>query len=89
MCINLVIRVSLMHIAAFENFRMLGETHNHLTATVLKPAFCSKASGRCAAQPENPNDISAKVRRQIPSPIRANFQKYGFPTPNKHAKSTP
>lgn len=49
---------------------------------------CTELSRRRTAQPKNPNDISARVRRQIPSPIRVKFEKYGFRTPNTRVKST-
>ena len=43
---------------------------------------------RRSARPKNPYDVNAQVRCQIPSPIRAKFEKYGFPRPNKRVKST-
>ena len=33
-----------MRMAAFEHVRRLGEIHDHLTGTVLKPAFMFRAT---------------------------------------------
>lgn len=38
-------RDTLMRMAAFEHVRKLGEVHDHLTATELKPGFAAIFNG--------------------------------------------